>query len=835
MKFYTSVEQAGDTILVRGYNEGRPYQDRVKFNPTLFLPSPEKSEWRTLDGKYVRPVKQGTIRDAKRFVQDHRDIPDFDICGQTRYVNQYLYEQYPDESMSYDMGDIRVFTLDIETRAENGFPDIESADQEILLISIKDSNTNIISVFGTKPYDHDTKDGVHGDVKYMHFSSETAMLNAFVHWWSSNYPDVITGWNVQLFDMPYIIRRINRVVGEKESRLISPWKNVYCREIYIKGRRQIAYDISGIAVLDYLELYKKFTYTNQESYRLDHIAFVELGEKKLDHSEYDTFKEFYDNDWEKFVEYNIHDVRLVDRLDDKMKLLDLAITMAYDARVNFEDVYSQVRMWDNIIYVYLARQNIAIPPKRESNKDDQYIGAYVKEPIPGIYDWVVSFDLNSLYPHLIMQYNLSPETLLPGKRPSAQIDRLLYKQESLDDLKGCTVCANGTLYDTTFQGFLPKLMEKIYKERTIYKKKMIAAKKQYEKNPSVQLKKEIARCNNIQMARKIQLNSAYGAIGNEHFRYYRLEIAEAITTSGQLSIRWIGNKMNEYLNRILKTEGEDYVIASDTDSMYLNLGPMVESVYKGREKTDESVVTFLDKICNLEFEKYIESSYQELADYLNAYDQKMVMARENIASKGIWTAKKRYILDVWDSEGVRYEKPKMKIMGLETQRSSTPQYFRDKLLQAFKTIIKGTNEDVLDYIDHVKEDTRKQDPIDIAFPRGVNGLEKYKSNADIYVKGTPIHVRGALLYNYYVKQNKVSHKYAPIQEGEKIKFLYLKEPNPIGENVVSFMGTIPREFKVDKYIDYNLQFNKSFYEPLKNVLQCIGWDAERRVSLLQFF
>ena len=835
MKFYTSVEQAGDTILVRGYNEGRPYQDRVKFNPTLFLPSPEKSEWRTLDGKYVRPVKQGTIRDAKRFVQDHKDLPDFDICGQTRYVNQYIYEEYPDESMSYDMGDIRVFTLDIETGAENGFPDIDSADQEILLISIKDSNTNVISVFGTRPYDHNTKDGVHGDVKYMHFSSETAMLNAFIHWWSSNYPDVITGWNVQLFDMPYIIRRINRVIGEKESRLISPWKNVYCREIYIKGRRQIAYDISGVAVLDYLELYKKFTYTNQESYRLDHIAFVELGEKKLDHSEYDTFKEFYDNDWSKFVEYNIHDVRLVDRLDDKMKLLDLAITMAYDARVNFEDVYSQVRMWDNIIYVYLARQNIAIPPKIESNKDNQYVGAYVKEPKPGIYDWVVSFDLNSLYPHLIMQYNLSPETLLPRKRPSAQIDRLLFKQEQLDDLEGCTVCANGTLYDTTFQGFLPKLMEKIYKERTIYKKKMLTAKQQYEKTPSVELQKEIARCNNIQMARKIQLNSAYGAIGNEHFRYYRLEIAEAITTSGQLSIRWIGNKMNEYLNRVLKTDGEDYVIASDTDSMYLNLGPLVESVYKGREKTDQSVVSFLDKICNLEFEKYIESSYQELADYLNAYDQMMVMKRENIASKGIWTAKKRYILDVWDSEGVRYEKPKMKIMGLETQRSSTPQYFRDKLLDAFKTIIKGTNEDVLDFIDFVKEDTRKQDPIDIAFPRGVNGLEKYKSHTDIYVKGTPIHVRGALLYNFYVKKNKVSHKYAPIQEGEKIKYIYLKQPNPIGENVVSFMGQIPKEFQVDKFINYNLQFEKCFLDPLKNVLQCIEWESERRVSLLQFF
>ena len=829
MKFYTSVEQAGDSILVRGYEHGKPYHDRVKFNPTLFLPSPKKGKWSTLDGKNVRSVKQGSIKAAKRFIEDHKEIPDFDICGQTRFLNQYIFEEYPDEDMKYDINQIRIFTLDIETGAENGFPDIQSADQEILLISIKDSSSGRIIVFGTRPYDNEDK-----NVNYMHFKNEETMLLAFLHWWSTNYPDVITGWNVQLFDMPYIIRRVERVIGEIEARVISPWKNIYFREIYIRGRKNIAYDIVGVAVLDYLELYKKFTYTNQESYRLDHIAFVELGQKKLDHSEYDTFKEFYDNDWAKFVEYNIHDVRLVDQLDDKMKLLELAIVMAYDAKVNFEDVYSQVRMWDNIIYVYLARQHIAIPPKRERNKDSQYVGAYVKEPIPGMYDWVVSFDLNSLYPHLIMQYNLSPETLLPRKRPSASIERLLYKQESLDDLDGCTVCANGTLYDTTFQGFLPKLMEKIYKERTIYKKKMLTAKKQYEKTPSVELKKEIARCNNIQMARKIQLNSAYGAIGNEHFRYYRLEIAEAITTSGQLSIRWIGDKMNAYLNKILKTKGEDYVIASDTDSMYLNLGPLVEAVYTGREKTDESIVSFLDKICNLEFEKYIESSYQELADYLNAYDQKMVMARENIASKGIWTAKKRYILNVWDSEGVRYDTPKMKIMGLETQRSSVPQYFRDRLLEAFKIIITSNNADVLDFIDSIKKETRNQDPIDIAFPRSVNGLDKYRNHATIYESGCPIHVRGALLYNHYVKKHDVSRKYASIQEGEKIKYIYLKQPNPIGQNVISFMGRIPIEFNVEKYVDYNLQFDKSFFQPLKSVLECIGWDSERRVSLLQF-
>jgi DNA polymerase elongation subunit (family B) len=830
MRFYTSVQQSGNSILVRGYDHGTQFSDRVKFNPTLFLPTSKPSEWKTLDGKKVRPVEQGTIKDAKEFVEAHKDLDDFPIYGQTRYTNQYILDEYPWDEMKFDISKIRIFTIDIETGAENGFPDIISTDQEILLISIKDSYTGRILVFGSRPFDNKDK-----NVDYMEFKTEEGLLKAFLHYWQTNYPDVITGWNVQLFDMPYIIRRIERIIGEKEAKSISPWNSILYREIYIKGRKQIAYDISGISCLDYLELYKKFTYTNQESYRLDHICSVELGANKLDHSEYDTFKEFYDNNWQKFVEYNIHDVRLVDQLDDKMKLIELAITMAYDAKVNFEDVYSQVRMWDNIIYVYLSKRNLVIPPKKESRKDNKYAGAYVKEPVPGMYDWVVSFDLNSLYPHLIMQYNLSPETLLDSRHPTVNVDRLLNKEIDLSNLEGQTVCANGTFYDTTKRGFLPELMDKIYQERTIYKKRMLAAKQEYEKNPSVELKKEIARCNNIQMARKIQLNSAYGAIGNEHFRYYKLEIAEAITLSGQLSIRWIGDRMNAYLNKILKTHDVDYVIASDTDSMYLNLGPLVETIFKGREKTDESIVTFLDKVCQMELEKHIESSYQELADYVNAYEQKMKMKRENIASKGIWTAKKRYILNVWDSEGVRYSEPKMKICGMETARSSTPSFFKDKLLKAYKIIITKTNDDVIEFIDQVKEDTKKQDYVNIAFPRGVNGLKKYQSVSNIYTKGCPIQVRGALLYNYLVGKHKITNKYPLIQEGEKIKFLYLKSPNPIQENVISFFQNIPPEFNLEKYVDYNLQFEKSFLEPLKNVLECIGWSSEKKVSLLSFF
>jgi DNA polymerase elongation subunit (family B) len=770
----------------------------------------------------------GSINEAKEFIKRYREVEEFPIYGNSRYLYQYIAEQHPEEEIRYDVSKIRVFTIDIETAAENGFPNIETADQEILAISIKDSYTGRIIVFGARPFDN--KDPM---VDYMHFSSEETMLQAFLYHWNENCPDVITGWNVQLFDIPYIARRIDRILGESYTKTLSPWKLISCREIFIKGRKQIAYDLRGIATLDYYDLYRKFTYTNQESYRLDHIAFVELGSKKLDHSEFDTFKEFYEGDWQKFIEYNIHDVRLVDQLDDKMKLIELAYTMAYDAKVNYEDVFSQVRMWDNYIYVELLKRKIAIPPKKEATKDAKYAGAYVKEPKPGFYDWVVSFDLNSLYPHLIMQYNISPETLLDKRHSTATVDKILNKELEIDG--EFAVCANGAQYTKEKHGFLPQMMQKMYDSRVIFKKRMIKAKQQYEKTPTVELMKEIARCNNIQMAKKISLNSAYGAIGNEHFRYYRLANAEAITLSGQVSIRWIENKMNEYLNTLLQTKGVDYVIASDTDSIYLNLGPLVTKFFSAKSDNKAAIVAILDKICEEKLEPFIESSYQELADYVSAYDQKMQMKRENIADRGIWTAKKRYILNVWDSEGVRYKEPKMKIMGLETARSSTPAYFRDKLYAAFKIIIGKTNDELINFINVVRTETRERPYNEVAFPRGVNNLAKYRHPNEIYQKGTPIAVRGALLYNYYVKKHDIENKHPLIQEGEKIKFMYLKTPNPLHENVVSFFGDLPKEFGLENYVDYQTQFEKSFLEPLKNVLQCIGWSHKKSVSIGSFF
>jgi len=830
MRYYTNVQMVGNEFLVRGFENGKSFIARERFNPTLFVPSKKKTKYKTLEGKYVQEIQPGTVRDCREFIKSHDNVEGFEIYGNTRYIYQYISEKYPEDHIEFDIKKMKLVTIDIEVASERGFPTVAKCDEEMLCITLQNYANKRIITFGQGKFKNDDP-----DVQYVECKDEYDLLNQFLGYWQVNTPEVITGWNCTLYDIPYLAKRIARVLGEKAVKILSPWGLVTNEEITVTGRQHLVYDIGGITVLDYLDLYKKFTYKAQESYRLDYIGEVELGKKKLDHSEYDTFKEFYTKDWQKFVEYNIQDVRLVDALEEKMKLVELAVTMAFDAKVNFHDVFYQVRMWDMIIYNDLKKKNIVIPPKKDESKSEKYAGAYVKEPIPGVYDWIVSFDLNSLYPHLIMQYNISPETLLDRKFPGVSVDKLLNKEIDLSNLDGVTVCPNGAQFTTKKRGFLPVLMERIYNERVIFKKKMLEAKKEYEKKKTKSLEREIARCNNIQMAKKIQLNSAYGAIGNNYFRYYKLDNAEAITLGGQLSIRWIEAKMNSYINKILKTDNVDYVVASDTDSIYLNLGPLVESVYEGREKDAESIVSFLDKICQMELEKYISNSYEELAQYVNAYEQKMFMKRETIAERGIWTAKKRYILNAWDIEGVRFNEPKLKIMGIEAVKSSTPAPCRSMIKDALKLMMSGTEDDVIDFIEKSRVQFKKLSPSDIAFPRTVSDVDKYKSNLSIYAKGTPIHARGALLFNHHIKDKKLTEKYNTINNGEKIKFCYLKKPNPIHENVISFINEFPIELGLINYIDYDLQFDKAFLEPLKTLLDSIGWSVEKTSTLDSFF
>ena len=354
------------------------------------------------------------------------------------------------------------------------------------------------------------------------------------------------------------------------------------------------------------------------------------------------------------------------------------------------------------------------------------------------------------------------------------------------------------------------------------------------KNLQQEKKYEISKFKNLQLAKKVQLNSAYGALGNEYFRFFDVRQAEAITLSGQLAIQWVEKSLNDFLNKTLHTENEDYIIAIDTDSVYVRLDKLVEVSFKGDIPEAEKVIDFLDKVAETTFQKIIDKSYDDLADYVNAFAQKMQMGREVIARKGIWTAKKRYALQVYDSEGVRYKEPKIKDMGLETVKSSTPQFCREKLKDALKILMNGTEADMQKFIKEVKDEFCSLPPEDIAFPRGVNNLEKYANRELIYSSGTPQNVKASLIYNHMLKEHDLTMKYHLIKSGDKMKFVPLVEPNRAKNAIIAFADELPKEFGLHDKIDYEKQFNKAFLHPLETLLKHVGWESEKRSSLLDF-
>ncbi len=815
--FYTHVAQWGDNLLVRAIVDGQRRNFKVPYKPTLFVPSPKESKYKTLAGKSASPIRFDTISKAKDFVKLYRNNHD-KIFGLTQYPYTYIADQYP-EDIKYDPKYLKIITIDIEVKCENGFPDPEKAEEEMLSITVKDHRTGRFTVWGINPYINNRE-----DVTYILCDSELKLLHSFISWWSDDYPDMITGWNSEMFDIPYICNRVAKVINKRAVKLLSPWGIV--REKTVRGqyRDMKKFEILGVSDIDYLQLYKKFTYVNRESYRLDYIAEVELGDHK-DGNPFDTFKEWYTKDYQSFIDYNIQDVEIVDNLEKKMRLIELLLTMTYDAKVNMQDTFTTVKYWEVLIYNYLLKRSIVIPQKDiDASKDAQYPGGFVKEPKTGESDWVVSFDLNSLYPHLIMQYNISPETMIDQKL-NVNVDGILNKEYDTSNLK-YAMAASGQLYDKSKRGFLPELMDTIYNERVVYKKKMLQLKQELVDDPSreEELSGEIAKYNNFQMAKKIQMNSCYGAVGNAYFRFFQLRNAEAITLSGQMAIKWISKKLNEYINNILKTD-EDYVIAVDTDSCYLRMDGLVNKVFD-KDTPKEKIVDFLDTIAKDKLEPFISECYQDLANYTNAYEQKMIMSREAIADRGIWTAKKRYVLNVWDNEGVRYKTPQLKIMGIEAIRSSTPTICRPALKKALSIIMNGTEQDINEFIQEFRTKFVNALPSDISFPRSVNGLAKWTGANSIVAKGTPVHVRGALLYNHMIKEKKLINKFPLIGEGEKVKFIYLKTPNIIQSHVVSFITLFPDELGLHKSIDFDLQFEKAFMSPLMAILKHLEWNID---------
>ena len=849
MNFYTNVQSFGNNILYRGVMNGKRVKQRIEYSPALYLPARKNptGKYKSLDGLPLEEKRFDDIRSAREYIKKFDGIPGAPkIYGNTRYEYAFIGEQHTG-MVEWEQSQVVIGVVDIEVGSENGFPDPYQANEPITAICLKYIN-GMTLVFGCGDYE------LQGDEHYIKCKDEWTLCKKFLQHWGHNTPDVLTGWNTKFFDIPYLINRFRKILGEDETKLLSPWKYIGERKTVINGRQMIAYDIMGVSSLDYIELYRWYAPDgkSQESYRLDAIAQSELGEGKLSYDEYDNLHSLYRLNYQKFIEYNIKDVMLILKLEDKLKLLELALTLAYDTKCNYEDVFAQTRMWDALTYNRLMQDNIVVPPREVQEKDSAFEGAYVKDPQVGLHEWVASFDLNSLYPHLMMQYNISPETLIEPENYTQEmrnilsqgvsVDKLLKKQIDISSLDGATITPNGQFFRTDEQGFLPKMMAEMYEDRKKFKKMMLTAKQDYENekddSKKYEIEKRIARFNNLQLAKKVSLNSAYGALGSQYFRFYDLRMALGVTTAGQLSIRWIEAKLNEYMNKILSTSGVDYVIASDTDSIYLKLGPLVNKVYGANGTVSlpkTKVIDFMDRVCEEKIQPYIDKSYKELAEYVHAYAQKMQMKREGLADKGIWTAKKRYIMNVYDNEGVRYNEPDLKVMGLEMIKSSTPAAVREKMKESIYIMISGTELDMHKFIADFRDKFRGLPPEDISFPRGLNGLAKYSDGNQLYKLGTPIHVKGAIIYNHKLKEMNLTKKYPLIQEGEKVKFSYLKMPNPLKDTVISYPARLPKEFDIHKYIDYDTQFEKTFLEPIKVILDCMNWSTEKQSTLEDFF
>ena len=829
---YMSAVQWGNKILFRGVSDGQRIESKDDFRPTLYTKTQKDSPYKTLFGENLEPTVFEDINAAKDFVKRYDDVEGFEFFGNTKYQYQYLAEQYPD-AIEYDQSLIKVMSLDIETSVENGFPDPQRASEEILLITLKNRNTQKITTFGWK--DFDVSKIEHFDATnytYHKSRNEIEMIKSFLKFWEDDIPHCVTGWYIRNFDIPYLVNRIQNVLPGNSYLRLSPWRAVQEKMVTENNRENQVYDLVGISTLDYYELYRKFTPSRrQENYKLDTIVSVELGKNKLENP-YDTFKEFYTEDFHRFVEYNVIDTILVEELDDKMRLLELIFLMAYRARCNFTDVFSPTVLWNCHVYNELLKHKIEPPQLKKLPKVD-IVGAYVRLPPAGRYRSVVSMDATSLYPSIMMGLNMSPETLIPEPVvPNASVEGFLNKEYDLSETRGA-VAANGYSFSRKKQGIFPRLVENMFNERVSTKKKQLEAERMYEKTKDTKYKDDAKRFKLTQEALKIALNSLYGACANNFFLYYSTPIAEGITMTGQWIIQQVAADVDAYLNKICETTDVQYVFYCDTDSMYIELHRMAEKFFpdaKGPELID-----ILDKICAEKISPVIKTSCENIAAYSNAYRNTISFKREVIADQSIFTVKKRYCLNVADVEGVRFDEPKIKIVGFESNRSSTPKWCREKFKEMIKICLLQQEDDLQKFMKDCKEEYLSLSPEIIGTPKPANGLAKYSDERGKFKSGCPIQTRAALLYNRLLREMKLTKKYEEIHESDKIKIVYLVEQNPLREHIIGWIGTLPKEFELHAYIDYETQYNKTFLSPVESVLSAISWNSTPKASLAAFY
>lgn len=880
MSFYTYVSFFKRKVFYRGWDDRLGSITRqFSYRPKLYVPceetDPEVSEFRSLlTDLPLRQKDFSTPKEMREYVEQMSQIQGSKIYGTTSIAAQIVQSKFPGE-IKFDMDKIHVVTYDIEVESEGGFPDPFLAEQEVLSISLYSSKYKEYFVWGKEPFDS-SKTTVKGKVNYTQVSDERRLLFEFLVWWRSNYPDILTGWYTRSFDSPYLFNRITKLFGDDMAQHMSPFNHVRKREKvdHKTGNMTTVYDFHGISELDYLELFQKFTLNTlgqQESYTLDFIGNLVLGEGKVSYETY-NLTELYRSDYQTFINYNLRDVEIVVDLDKALDLIFLALTITYRAGVNPTSAMGTTTVWGTLMYRDLHDKKLLpeVLVKDLSKRKDHYSGGYVKEPQIGHHGWCMSFDAASLYPNTIVQYNMSPETVVHDVTHEFRFDSETLNFDVMMNVKKdpeFTYAANGLMFRKIPNAIFPYHVKKLYSERKEIKKRMIRLEKEMEqmriegKVVDEKMESEAKILNNRQTMIKILLNSLYGALANEHFDFFNKKIAEAITVSGQMAIKWCEKKINERISS-LTGKKKDYIIAMDTDSTIVDCSWM-ESLYAADSvRSDPNSPKYMSKIDYMHFlgEKFfgpiLRSAADELFEMTGGYENRLEMKREVISDAAVWLTKKKYFMRVLDKEGIRYDHPHLKVVGVDAVRSSTPKVCREKFKELYGVIVDGDEDKTREFISNFYDEWQAMPISAISFPRGVSNVTKWEIHPEeeqqprrksglldllslgtkvplweklrgSYRKGTPIQARAAILYNLLLDHYNVSSKYPRITNGSKIKYTYLKTPNPIGENVIAFATELPAEFGLDKYVDRETQFKKSFLNHITSIFEAIGWTGKK--------
>ncbi|ASD52034.1 DNA polymerase [Pseudomonas phage PspYZU05] len=898
MKFYLTVDQKGSSIIERYIEDGVERIKETEYEPSLFIHSNVPTEYKDIYGKYVTKRKFSSMREASDYSKRNQDVG-VETLGMDDYKLAYLSDEYR-AFIDYDESMIRICNVDIETTSPIGFPDPKAALHPIDAITHYDSIDDKFYVFDLlhSPYGNVTEWSIDkarlpesegGDevpesilerVVYMPFYDEQELLLEYLNLLNEKPPVVFTGWNIEGFDIPYIYQRIENVLGRSTALRMSPIGSVRTKLVTTQyGEERLQIILGGISVLDYMELYKKFSFTNQPSYSLDYIAEAELGVGKLEYE--GPISKLRVNNHQRYISYNIIDVERVRQIDDKRNFITLSLSIAYYSKMQIQSVFSPIKTWDAIIFNSLREDNLVIP-ENKSHVVQSYPGAYVKEPVPAAYKYVISCDLTSLYPSIIRQVNISPDTLVGSFAVHPILDYVNKVAPRPSDIYSCS--PSGYMYDKTKVGVIPAEVTKVFNQRKDWKKKMLASKRNTEcikramqentntdygmnkvldfnvdfNEETLELlnllsiselqqlekaaKKNTVKCDTNQINRKLLINSLYGGLGNVWFRYYDLRNATSITLFGQCAIQWIERKINEYLNGVVGTTNHKYVIYGDTDSVYICIDPLVNKVGEHKFRDTNHLVDFLDKFAAEKLEPAIDTAYREMCEYFNNKEHLMFMDREAIAGPplgskglgGLWTGKKRYALNVWDMEGTRFASPELKIMGLETQKSSTPKACQVALKECIRRMLQEGEASLQEHFKSFEKEFRELEYKSISAVSSANNIAKYDVDGFPGYK-CPYHIRGILTYH-----RAINGTYAPrIADGDKVMVLPLRDQNPFNDLCIAWpsgsdIDPSIRQNVLD-WIDYSKLFEKTFVKPLAALTEACKIDYEKRGSLLDIF